>query len=540
MANELSYGIGRIAGSPDPVSSSAVLTKGTPSHATPTVSGNMLEFSPVIFPAVTASDRYVWFDLPAGASLRSAMSYDGSFGYGTTGWLRIGSTQTYVFNRRLNVGIVVQMTFETTAPANPSATNHPPRVSTRIGNYRLTVGTPQVLNLDDYFTDPDGDALTYQAQSSSAGLASALVTGNTLTVTPLFAGGPVTITVTATDPRGEQASDTFAVDVIGQSAGNRPPHPTGTIPNVSVNVGDDGATSTAGYFQDYDHNIDAWSATTSDANIIRIVSASHGIVNYHGVSPGTAHITVFAHYGNLQVSQSFQVTVEAVAHTVTHQPVVLSPIVIPELTPGETFVVSNVSSHFEDLDGTTPHLHLVSDYNRDVIRVTLDTSTDALTVHAGQVGSTEIKIVARDDAGESVQTQVYVEVHKAASQHPSTDVLDKFTQRWLTIDEFIVGIEKVRRTGDDLDNESAEIDDDQRRKFALSYLSTKRIIDEEFHNAPYEIKNQALIRCGGYMANKTLNPGPGERAERNFLYWSGAWAMLWPYRPPKVALAVGV
>ena len=537
MANELSYGIGRITGSPDPVDSTAVLSKATPNHAVPVVSGNTLTYDAVVFPTTTALDQYVWFELPTGGTLTSAQASDGSFGFGQTEWVRIGSSQVYVYGRRLLVGTIVRMNFMAQSSASPSPTNHRPRVSTSIGNYRFTVGNPHTFNLDNYFTDPDGDTLTYHAVSSSTGLATVHVAGNMLTVTPVFQGGPVTITVTATDPRGETVSDTFAVDVIGTSTGVRPPRAVGTIPDVSVDVNDDGATSVAGYFSDPDSNIQAWSAVSSDPSKVSIVSASHGIISYHGVAAGDATITVYAHYNSNRVSQTFRVTAVSAEHVVTHQPVVLSPIVIPNLVPGETFTLNNIGTHFEDLDGTTPSLHLVGDYNRDTATISLQPGTNNLTIKANQVGLTEVKIVARDASGASVQTQFFVEVEKATSTHPTTDVLDFLGERWLTIDEFIVYVGGVERDGDDLDDENREIVDDQRREYGLYYTAAKRDIETFSPDAPFESKNAALVRYGGYMYQKGLAPEAGEFAERNFFVFSGAQRELETYRQYKITTA---
>ena len=72
-------------------------------------------------------------------------------------------------------------------------------------------GEPTALDLAPYFEDPDGDSLTYAAVSSDPGVASVAVTGSVLTLTP--AGyGPASVVVTARDPGGLSAAQTFAVD----------------------------------------------------------------------------------------------------------------------------------------------------------------------------------------------------------------------------------------------------------------------------------------------------------------------------------------
>jgi len=71
------------------------------------------------------------------------------------------------------------------------------------------------VSVDDvspYFSDPDGDILTYTARSSNTGLAMASVSVSTVTVTGV-AEGSATITVTATDPGGLSATQSFDVTV---------------------------------------------------------------------------------------------------------------------------------------------------------------------------------------------------------------------------------------------------------------------------------------------------------------------------------------
>ena len=66
-----------------------------------------------------------------------------------------------------------------------------------------------------YFTDPDGDGLTFGASSSRPRVAAVSVSGSRLTVTPRRPGTTM-ITVTATDTRGsnQTATQTFTVTVV--------------------------------------------------------------------------------------------------------------------------------------------------------------------------------------------------------------------------------------------------------------------------------------------------------------------------------------
>ena len=71
---------------------------------------------------------------------------------------------------------------------------------------------PLTLDLSSYFTDVDGDVLTFTAVSSDPSAATVTVTGSTLTLTPVVTGVAM-VTVTATDPGGLTAVHVFGVAV---------------------------------------------------------------------------------------------------------------------------------------------------------------------------------------------------------------------------------------------------------------------------------------------------------------------------------------
>ena len=73
-------------------------------------------------------------------------------------------------------------------------------------------GEPAALDLTPYFTDVDGDALTFTAVSSDPSATTVTVTGTTLTLTAVVAGA-ATVTVTATDAAGLTATQVFGVAV---------------------------------------------------------------------------------------------------------------------------------------------------------------------------------------------------------------------------------------------------------------------------------------------------------------------------------------
>ena len=77
--------------------------------------------------------------------------------------------------------------------------NRPPEVEEEIALQELIAqGAVAQINLDDVFTDPDGDPMTFGASSGNTAVATVGVSGNQLTITPGSRGG-ATVTVTADD-----------------------------------------------------------------------------------------------------------------------------------------------------------------------------------------------------------------------------------------------------------------------------------------------------------------------------------------------------
>ena len=98
-------------------------------------------------------------------------------------------------------------------------TNQPPRATGSIPGQTLTAGgSARSVNVAQYFTDPDGDRLTYSARSSAQNTVSVRVSGSTVTLTPA-AAGTATVTVSAVDPGGLTATQRIAVTVESSGDG---------------------------------------------------------------------------------------------------------------------------------------------------------------------------------------------------------------------------------------------------------------------------------------------------------------------------------
>ena len=91
--------------------------------------------------------------------------------------------------------------------------NQAPRAVGRIRDQMLSEGgSSRTLDVSENFEDPDGDTLSYEANSSRSSVVRVSVSGSDVTLTPR-GEGIATVTVTATDPGGERATQRFSVTV---------------------------------------------------------------------------------------------------------------------------------------------------------------------------------------------------------------------------------------------------------------------------------------------------------------------------------------
>ena len=106
---------------------------------------------------------------------------------------------------------------DATSPSAPAPGNRSPRPQASIPSRAVQAGDTISVDVASFFTDPDGDPLTYAATTSDGGVSGASASGSNVTAVGV-AEGTATITVTATDPGGLSARQRFTVDVSASSA----------------------------------------------------------------------------------------------------------------------------------------------------------------------------------------------------------------------------------------------------------------------------------------------------------------------------------
>ena len=275
----------------------------------------------------------------------------------------------------------------------PTPANRAPAASAAIPDQSVEEGTQAAVNVAGAFSDPDGDALRYEATSDASSVATASVSGSDVTVTG-EAPGSATITVTATDPGGLSAIQTFEVTV---TSANQAPTVSAAIPDQSVEEGAEVTVDVSGAFSDPDGDVLRYEAT-SDASSVATASVSGSDVTVTGEAPGSATITVTAtDPGGLSAIQTFEVTVTSANRAPA------ASAAIPDQSVEEgTQVTVDVSGAFSDPDGDVLRYEATSDASSVA---TASVSGSDVTVTGEAPGSATITVTATDPGGLSaIQT----------------------------------------------------------------------------------------------------------------------------------------
>ena len=281
----------------------------------------------------------------------------------------------------------------TKPPIDPP--NQAPVATGGIPGQTVAAGETTAVDVAQYFSDPDGDALTFAAESSDTGVATVSVSGSTVTV--FGAGkGTATTTVTATDPDGLSALQPFTVTVP-----NRPPVVVDSIPGLELNAGDSATMDVSQHFEDPDGDALTFAAESSDTGVAT-VSVSGSTVTVFGAGKGTATTTVTATDADgLSAAQAFMVTVP------NRPPVVVDSIPGLELDSGDSATV-DVSRIFEDPDGDPLTFAAVSS---DAQVATASSSDSLVTIRGLGSGTATVEVTAFDTEGLSSTVHTAVTVH---------------------------------------------------------------------------------------------------------------------------------
>ena len=285
-------------------------------------------------------------------------------------------------------GLQGQQSFQVTVP------NRSPVPRGAISSMTIPVGRTESVNVSSYFTEPDGQSLTYGATSSDPAAAAVSVAGSTLMVTAI-AKGAATLSVTATDPGGLSATQTFVVTVP-----NRAPEPVGTIPDREVKAGSTAAVDVGGHFTEPDGDALRYSATSSRPATAS-VTVSGSVATVTGMAKGSATVTVTARDPEgLSARQTFRVTVP------NRAPEPVGTIPDREVKAGSTAAV-DVGGHFTEPDGDALRYSATSSRPATA---SVTVSGSVATVTGMAKGNATVTVTARDPEGLSARQTFRVTV----------------------------------------------------------------------------------------------------------------------------------
>ena len=153
-------------------------------------------------------------------------------------------------------GLSAQLSFAVTVR------NQAPVAQDTVPAQVLFIGDTASVNVAAYFSDPDGDALSYSVASSDSGVVSASISGSVVSLRALTRGMS-TLTVTARDPEELSAQQHIAVMVP-----NREPVILDNIPPQTVFVDQTVELDLSSYFADLDRDALSYAAGSSNGAVV--------------------------------------------------------------------------------------------------------------------------------------------------------------------------------------------------------------------------------------------------------------------------------
>jgi len=182
--------------------------------------------------------------------------------------------------------------------------NRAPQPRGTVPSVTVEVDATATVDASQYFSEPDGEALAYGADASDTAVARVSVAGATITVT-VEARGVTNVTITASDPGGLSATQTFMVTVP-----NRAPQAVGAIDAQTMEIARSLLVELASAFTDPDGDTLTYTAAASDSSLLSATVSGDGRLLLLGWDLGTTTVTATARDpGGLTATQSFMVTV---------------------------------------------------------------------------------------------------------------------------------------------------------------------------------------------------------------------------------------
>ncbi|MCY4128236.1 MAG: hypothetical protein OXG15_03210 [Gammaproteobacteria bacterium] len=279
--------------------------------------------------------------------------------------------------------------------------NSPPEITQLISTVTLRPNGTTTLDVTNYFSDPDGDALTFSTSVDQPNIATTTLFNNRTLTIQGRSRGQAEVTVTAFDPDGESVSSTFLVAVT-----NEDPVGTGQITSSITYRGDTDTIDVAGNFTDGDDDPLTYSVSVVNESVVE-ASIEGTMVSLTAVGIGATSVTVTATDPyDASGSLSFVVTI------INQGPTVVTP--IPnQATHRDGELSIDLSAHFADADNDDL-TYSVEVANTQIASATVNGSN--LMITGNRLGSTVVTITVVDNFGGRISSFFNLEVQNRDPQ----------------------------------------------------------------------------------------------------------------------------
>ena len=273
----------------------------------------------------------------------------------------------------------------TKPPIDPP--NQAPVATGGIPDQTVTAGETTAVDVAQYFSDPDGDALSYSVETSNANVATTSVSGSVVTLVGV-AKGNASVTVTATDPEGLSATQKFDVTVP-----NRAPLAVDSITALELASGDSATLDLSAHFTDPDGDSLTFAAETSDG-AVAAAAVVESVMTIRALGHGAATVSAFA-----TDTDGLSATLTA-AITVTN----LAPEAVGTIPPQTVKELRSVTVGLHDYfrdpeEGTLTYTASIS----DAVSATVVTSDSAVVIKGLSEGAVTVTVTATDLGGLSAE-----------------------------------------------------------------------------------------------------------------------------------------
>ena len=321
--------------------------------------------------------------------------------------MKITDNQT----KTVSISLLLLVALTGIFPFPAIADNQPPQAVGAIAPITLIAGSgATTVDLSGSFFDPDGDVLTYSAQSSNTRVVTVDTVNSTITITPV-AAGVTTIIVIVQDTGGLTITQNITITV--NPAPNRAPMVVQTINPLTLTAGASPTTiDMTAHFSDPDGDALTYTAVSTDTRVAT-ANVSNSTLTITPVAAGTTTVMIMVQDAEgLTITRNVTVTVNPAPNLA---PVVVEAIDPLTLTAGTSTTTIDMAAHFSDPNGD-PLIYTAVSADTRVATVSVSNSTLQLTPLAE--GTTTVLIMVRDTGGLTITRNVTVTVNPKPNTAP--------------------------------------------------------------------------------------------------------------------------